>query len=156
MDGFYEMTERHHYRECGLDYVYLLNGFNIEDGPYGPGVAIEKADQLHDVIALDVVRSPRALRGQEVRFLRSILDVSQAGLGDILGKSRATVARWEAARNEPVPGPDDRLVRIIYALKAHQHEAVEQILDLLSRIDELEHQNAEFEDTARGWTKKAA
>ena len=150
------MTERHHYRECGLDYVYLLNGFNIEHGPHGPGVTIGKVDQLHNVIALDVVRSPRALRGQEVRFLRSILDVSQAGLGDILGKSRATVARWEGARNEPIPGPDDRLIRIFYALKAHQHEAVEQILDLLPLIDELEHPDAEFEDTAHGWTKKAA
>lgn len=150
------MTERHHYKECGLDYVYLRNGFNIEDTPYGPGVAIEKADELHEVIALHIICSPHALRGQEVRFLRSILDISQAGLGDILGKSRATVARWEAQPNGTIPGPEDRLLRFFYALKEHRQEIAERILDLLAMIDELEHQITEFENTGQGWMSKEA
>ncbi len=150
------MTEQYHYTQCGLDYVYLVNGFSIEETPYGPGVAIEKADQLHDLIARTIITSPHALRGQEVRFLRSMLDVSQTGLGDLLGKSRASIARWEAAEHEPIPGEADRFLRVFYAHKIEGHELVEEILALLTEIDELEHRLATFEDTETGWQALAA
>ena len=151
-----EDREPFHYTDCGLDYVYLVNGFEVHETPYGRGVAIENADDLHRAIAIDVVSSPQALRGQEVRFLRSLLEVSQAGLGDILGCSRATVARWEGARDTVIQGSPDRTLRMFVAMKQSGHELAERIADLLTEIDELEHQLTLFEETDQGWQRKAA
>ena len=50
-------NEPYHYTECGLDYVWLRNGFKRHETPYGSGVAITEADQLHKVIARAVVTS---------------------------------------------------------------------------------------------------
>ena len=150
------MTELHHYTDCGLDYIYLFNGYKVKKTPYGRGIAIENVDGLHEAIAVDIIKSPHAVRGQEVRFLRSMLDVSQAGLGDILGKSRATIARWEAGPNESIAGEADRLIRLFYALKMVGHEVADALLDLLAQIDELEHRMATFEETNTVWAPKAA
>ena len=68
------MTDRYHYTQCGLDYVYLENGFRLEETPYGAGVSIEDADELHEAIALSIITSPHAIRGQELRFLRAMLE----------------------------------------------------------------------------------
>ena len=151
-----EDREPFHYTNCGLDYVYLVNGVEVHETPYGRGVAIENADGLHQAIAIDVVSSPQALRGQEVRFLRSLLEVSQAGLGDILGCSRATVARWEGARDTVIQGSPDRILRMFVAIKLSGYELTEQITDLLTEIGELEHQLKLFEETDLGWQRKAA
>ncbi len=150
------MTGPHHYTECGLDYIYLLNGFKVHETPYGEGISIQNADGLHKAIALAVIISPNALRGQEVRFLRSLLDVSQAGLGDILGASRATVARWEGGADQAIPAGSDRALRMFYALKVTGHEVAERIVDLLTEIDELEHTQTLFEETDTGWEERVA
>ena len=115
MDGLDKMKGSYHYTGCGLDYVYLANGFRRQKTPYGSGVSITDADGLHKAIARHIVSSPPRLRGQEIRFLRSMLDVSQAGLGDILGVSRATVARWEGNAETPIPSGTDRALRLFYA-----------------------------------------
>ncbi len=148
------MNERYHYTACGLDYVYLLNGFKVHETPYGQGVSIQDADGLHEAIALAVISSPHALRGQDVRFLRSLLDISQAGLGDILGTSRATVARWEGAGDEVIPGAADPALRMFYALKVVGHEVAVRIIGLLAEIDEREHKQTLFEETEQGWEER--
>lgn len=150
------MTELYQYKDCGLDYIFLRNGYRIKETPYGRGVAIENADGLHEAIAHSIITSPRRIRGQEVRFLRSMLDVSQSGLGDIVGKSRATIARWEGGLDEPIPAEADRFLRLFYALKASGHDAAQRLLELLTEIDELEHQMAVFSETDDVWTAEAA
>ncbi len=122
----------------------------------GRPILHRNADGLHDAIARHIIISPPRLRGQEIRFLRSMLDVSQAGLGDILGVSRATVARWEGNAEAPIPGGTDRALRLFYALKVTGHGMAKKMLTLLSEIDDLEHQLAMFEDTEFGWAKKEA
>lgn len=150
------MTDLYHYTQCGLDYIYLVNGYRREETPYGAGVSIEHADQLHEAIALSVITAPQALRGQELKFLRSMLDISQARLGDLLGKSRATVARWESGLNEPIPGEADRALRFFYALTVAGDDVAKKIVDLLTEIDAIEHRMALFEDTESGWRPKEA
>ena len=105
------MNEPYHYTECGLDYVYLANGFKVHETPYGEGISIESADELHQAIAQAIILAPHALRGQEIRFLRSLLEISQAALGDLCGVSRATVARWEGAPEKPIDPAADRFFR---------------------------------------------
>jgi len=133
------MTEGYHYTGCGLDYVYLLNGYTLHKTAHGTGVSIKDAKQLHERIALDVIGRPHPLRGQEVRFLRGMLHLSQEGLARILRQRRGSVARWEAAQEKVIPGAADTALRMFYALKAGGHEVAQKLVELLQEIDELEH-----------------
>jgi len=151
------MTEGFHYTACGLDYVYLQNGYRVHETKHGKGVAISNADGLHDAIARAVIEYLPRLRGQEVRFLRSRLRLSQDGLAKVLRTRRGSVARWEGEPNHPIPGTADAALRMFYALKADGHALAERIVDLLTEIDEIEHKIAvakeavAFRETAGEW-----
>ncbi len=110
---------------------------------------------MHDAIAHAIISSSHRLRGQEVRFLRAQLKLSQEGLARVLRQRRGSVARWEAAPVKDIPGPADAALRMFYALKADQHAVAERLVDLLTEIDELEHKmsvrEAAFRDTDDGW-----
>ena len=139
MDGLARMTEGYHYTGCGLDYVYLLNGYTLHETAHGQGVSIKDAKQLHERIALDIIGRPHSLRGQEVRFLRSMLHLSQEGLARILRQQRGSVARWEAKPDKKIPGSADTALRMFYALKVGGHEVARKLVELIQEIDELEH-----------------
>src|SRR3546814_544015 len=87
------MKKPYHYTECGLDYVYLVNGFEVIDTGYGPVVQVMNASKLDRAIADAVVRRQSRLVGREVRFLRGILDMTQAEFGKALGKDAQSIAR---------------------------------------------------------------
>ena len=144
------MTEGYHYTACGLDYVYLLNGYTAHQTSQGSGVSIKDARALHDRIALDIVGQPHPLRGQEVRFLRGLLRFSQEGLARVLRQQRGSVARWEAAPHKNIPGATDTALRMFYALKAGGHEIAAKLVELLQALDEREEQP----DTARAMRLK--
>lgn len=126
----------YNYTMCGLDYVYLLNGFHYHETAYGPGVSIEKADALDHAIAGRVLTSHSRLRGQEVRFLRALLRRSQAELATHLGVKRITVARWESAANTPIPGPADRLLRLVTAHTLFEEGFAHVLVELLPEISD--------------------
>src|SRR5665213_3450402 len=107
MDGLDQMTEGYHYTTCGLDYVYLQNGYKVHETKHGKGVSISHAQGLHDAIARMVVGAPFRLRGQEVRFLRAQLKLSQDGLARALRTRRGSVARWEGQPQQAISGPAD-------------------------------------------------
>ena len=104
----------YHYTESGLDYVYLENGYDIHETAYGSGVSFSDADTLDRVIASYTLSSAARLCGQEVRFLRALLDLSQTELAIKMGIKRLTITRWESKPKTPIPGPADRLLRFIY------------------------------------------
>ena len=107
------MSELYHYTECGLDYVFLVNGFVVHDTGYGPAVEVGHADRLDRQIAEAIIDHQGPLTGQEVRFLRGLLDLTQAELGDLLGKDAQSVARWERSKTA-IPPTEDRALRQIY------------------------------------------
>lgn len=109
-----------HYTECGLDYIYLNNGFAEHETKYGAGYSIRAADLLDAAIAHVVLRDPARLCGQDVRFIRALMDLSQNDLARKLGVQRLTVARWETKPNTPIPGASDRLIRLMYFLNRAQ------------------------------------
>jgi len=109
-----------HYTQCGLDDVWLANGWRVEETEYGSGFAIENADRLHRAIARTIAAGPRPLRGQDARFLRVMLELSQADLARLLGVDRATVIRWEKARKRPLSRVQDIALRTLYAARADQ------------------------------------
>jgi DNA-binding transcriptional regulator YiaG len=50
-------------------------------------------DSLHEQLLLDVLSNGHVLAGEEVRFIRKALGLSQAALADRLGVHRVSVAR---------------------------------------------------------------
>lgn len=138
MDGLNAMGEMLHYTACGLDNVFLRNGFKIHNTKYGEGVAIEDARGLHRVIANSIVTGAHPIRGQEVKFLRSMLELSQASLGRVLGFDRSTVARWEGEANNPLPDQSDRSLRMYFALQSEGNEVARELTALLQEEDENE------------------
>ena len=147
--------KQHHYTGCGLDWVYLMNGYATHETPHGKGVSIENAEDLHDLIAREIITGPQSIRGQELRFLRSMIDVSQEGLGRIIGLSRAQIARYEGKRDKPVTPAADRALRMFYALYLRKNEITERILEVLNEIDERKHERTKFTETDFGWARAA-
>lgn len=126
------------YTMCGLDYVYLRNGYRKHTTDYGEGISIAHADGLDKAIARNVVLSTARLRGQEVRFFRSLVHLSQAELALRLGVKRITVARWESAPNTPIPGPADRLVRLVSACELFGRKCLGVVMESLAEISDEE------------------
>lgn len=159
MDGYRKM-KLYHYTGCGLDNVYLANGYTDHKTPYGRGVSIEDADGLHKEIARGIVLGSAPIRGQEVRFFRSLMDISQTGLGKILGVTRPTVARWEGQPNMAIPAVADRLLRLFYAMQQAGNKIALRVAELLRETDEIEHQTQKhrtvFRETQQGWQREAA
>jgi DNA-binding transcriptional regulator YiaG len=103
----------YHYRESGLDNVWLVNGFEKHKTSEGPAVSFKNIDGLHQTIARALIAKPSRLTAKEFRFLRTELDLSQKALGDVMGASEQAIARWERGVT-PVPAAEDRLLRALY------------------------------------------
>ncbi|MGZ8219573.1 helix-turn-helix domain-containing protein, partial [Methylomagnum sp.] len=87
----------YHYQECGLDNVWLENGYEFHETPYGKGVSFLNAGALDATIAKALTEKPAPLTGKELRFLRIMLNLSQKTVGELMGKEAQTVALWEKA-----------------------------------------------------------
>lgn len=154
--------DQFHYTASGLDYVWLTNGFTVKETAHGRGVSITDAEGLHRAIANAIVTGGRPLRGQEVRFLRSVLDLSQKSLGRVLGLDRSTVSRWEGEPNVPLPDQSERLLRMYYALHNEGDAVARELTELLQEEDEDERQLFDKApriqlgwDDAGGWSRAA-
>jgi hypothetical protein len=103
-----------HYTASGLDYVYLANGFSIEDDPdYGRIVTIDAPDDLHKAIGLHVVQSPK-LTGAEFRFLRKQMRMTQKDLAERFGTDVQTIANYE--KGKKIPATSEQLMRVTFVL----------------------------------------
>jgi len=101
------------YRSCGLDGIFLLNGYEIHHHDGEPHVVIKDMDGLHVAIGTHLVLSRKALAPKELRFLRKTLDMSQAELAEKLGNTSQSVARWEKGEVE-IPGPAEKFLRAYF------------------------------------------
>ncbi|HYR67250.1 MAG TPA: helix-turn-helix domain-containing protein [Reyranella sp.] len=143
-----------HFTQSGLDNVWLANGWRVTKTPYGPSFSIERLDGLHEALARFIVESPLPMRGQDARYLRVMLDLSQADMGKLLGVSRATVIRWENAAKAPLDRVHDIAVRATYAAHRDGGSLVAATIKALQEADEARHgraYRAVFEANRKGW-----
>jgi DNA-binding transcriptional regulator YiaG len=131
------MTDQlYHYRESGLEDVYLANGFELVRGADGlMRTRIEDIDGLHDVIGRHIVNERKMLSGSEIRFLRHELLLSQGGLAHLLDVAENTVRRWEHGR-QVMPRSADVLLRALYMERSNGRGGV--VPGLLQRLADLE------------------
>lgn len=128
----------YHYKSCGLDNVWLENGYLEKDFGDQKAVSIHALDELHELISMELVRKDNVLSGKEFRFLRKELDMSQRALGHLLDVTDQAVAKWE--KNDNVPRYADVLLRHLYAESVGDNPKVRNMLERLNDIDrEYQH-----------------
>lgn len=143
------------YRECGLDNIWLVNGYQIHDTAYGQGVSFVRADALDAAIAKALTEKPAPLTGREFRFLRIMLDLSQKTVGELMGKEAQTVALWEKA--DTLKPDVDFLFRHIYRQTAiDRNDNYRELVERLNHMDRCENDTRMmFKATEAGWDKAA-
>lgn len=139
----------YHYTESGLDNIYLKNGYRINKLRGEEGTAIENIDGLHRAIGLALVNMPSQLQGSEFRFLRTELELSQAGLGKLFGVDKQTVARWEKGETDSAQA--DRLMRLIYAESILGAGSLRKIIQRLADLDDVDHEHFVFKEQRGKW-----
>jgi putative transcriptional regulator len=132
----------YHYTECGLDNVYLANGFELIDRPTGREVKIANIDGLHEVIGRSLITTKKNLSGKEIRFLRHEMIMSQALLAKLLEVSEQTVLRWEKGKAE-IPKSAEMLIRLLY----HEHINDKGSASIRAKLERL----ADLEDVIDGY-----
>lgn len=134
-------AEPYRYTMCGLDNIFLLNGYVVETHDGEEYVSIKDRDGLHKAIGRYLIRHRKGLAPKEIRFLRKTMDLTQAELAEKLGNDSQSVARWEKGICE-MPGMADKLLRITFlaANMADGDEALlrEFVLSALSELDALD------------------
>jgi len=130
------------YRECGLDNIYLMNGFSIDTVDGEEVVSVENVDGLWKAIGLNLVASKKTLSPQEIRFLRTQMGMTQADLARMLRVDDQTVARWEKKKCS-IPGPADLGLRMLFLNSdVAQPEGNEILIHLQQTISNLIEQDA--------------
>lgn len=124
----------YHYTECGLDDVYLVSGYNVEETEYGPVVTVRDADDLLRTIGVFLATEKKILSGKELRFLRTQMNYSQGDLGKLIGVTDQTVARWEKEQVETTT-PADYLIRLLYLDSVKERTGARKVLQGLENKD---------------------
>lgn len=126
----------YHYTECGLDNVYLDDGFEMIDGE----VTIKDIRGLHEAIGRALALHKPRLSGSEIRFLRVEMLMSQATIAKLLRVSEQAVARWEKGKSE-VPGPAEAIIRGLYVDHIKDDSEMSKTLrERLRYLADLEHE----------------
>lgn len=103
-----------HFTDCGLSDVYLLGGYRWETDEEGDKVlAVDDVDGLLRAIGVDMALHRKGLAGQDIRFLRKQLGITQEELARWMNSTSQLVARWERGETN-IKGAADALLRLFY------------------------------------------
>lgn len=139
------------YRECGLDNVWLMNGYEIHETPYGRTVSFNDPESLDAAIAKALTQKSARLTGRELRFLRLMLDLTQKGLGELVGREAQSIANWE---KDPELNDDaDFIIRHIYRQTAiNKSDSYVEMVKFLNDRDRTQRDEPLcFAATDKGW-----
>ena len=104
----------YHYTESGLPNVWLL-GIEVFECDCGERFAfIPCIQELHKLIARDLLTQENSLSGPEIRFLRKTMGLKAKDFAALIGVKNVTISRWEREEIAP-PETTDRLIRLFYA-----------------------------------------
>lgn len=150
-----EVKSPYHYTECGLEDVYLVNGYEIRHMDGEEGVAVKHVDALHQAIGVALVTEKKILSGKELRFLRNEMDLTQAELGQLMGLTDQSVARWEKDQYE-IPNAADSLLRALYLGHINQTTDLRELIESLKSMDSTTDERFLFKPTKDGWQQCVA
>jgi putative zinc finger/helix-turn-helix YgiT family protein len=128
------------FKESGLSNL-TLEGIDIIhcEGCKSSTPIIPRVNDLMSTIAVALIMKPSRLRGEEIRFLRKYLQMTQAEFSTVLDVDKTSVSKWENDEDK-VGAQSDRLVRMVCLelcpeLKEKSDLHAETIKKLLKEID---------------------
>jgi DNA-binding transcriptional regulator YiaG len=138
----------YHYTDSGLRNVWLANGYEVVPSKYGEGIMIHDLAGLHRAIGLALCQKSH-LTGTEFRFLRKEMEMSQRGLGELIGVTDQAVAKWEKYGN--VPKTADRMIRLIYLDKMGGNVRIQETIERINHTDRQQYEQIIAETEAGTW-----
>lgn len=133
-------SNMYHFTTCGLDNVYLKNGYTLSESESGPGVSFHDLQGLLRAIGCCILKKEAPLNGREFRFLRVEMDLSQKAIGGMMEYTDQTIAKWEKG-GESVPVLADKAIRDLYA-ESIGNGPIAGLLQKLSETDRRLHELA--------------
>lgn len=142
---------KYHYTECGLDNIYLVNGFKITKLKEGDEeIFIHDIHGLHKAIGKILVFKHGLLSGKEIKFIRAMLDLSQKSLGRLLGLDYQTVLGWEKSK-KPISKTADNFLRIIFLSYLDEDTLYEKINEIADLDANNEINRIELKEVNKEW-----
>ncbi len=153
-------NDLYRYMGCGLDNVYLRNGYSVRTAESGEEfVNIENIDGLHRAIAKGIIDSAPSLDAKTFKFLRKELDMSQRQIAAIVGVEEQTVSLWERAKN-PIPQHAEILLRALVKETISGNAELKKLITKFNSLDrEVREMEASIElerDPDGSWQRFAA
>ena len=140
----------YHYTDGGLRNVWLANGYEIKQTPYGEGVSFHNLDGLTTSICIALTKKAGVLTGIEFRYIRSAgMLLSQPALGKLIGIDGQSVARWE--KTGKVPKWADKLFRLLYLAQAQGNEPISAAVDRVKTVERLIKQKIVVKESRGQW-----
>jgi DNA-binding transcriptional regulator YiaG len=140
----------YHYTDGGLRNVWLANGYEIKQTPYGEGVSFHNLDRLTQSICMALTNKASLLTGAEFRYIRSAgMLLSQPALGKLMGIDGQSVARWE--KTSKVPRWADKLVRLLYTAQAAGNEPIAKVVERIKIVERLVKQKIVVKESRGQW-----
>ncbi len=111
----------YHYKESGLDYVWLVGIFKNRCGKCGEiYIEIPHINDLHLLIGKNIVCKKELLTGPEVRFLRKEIGMKSKDMAAALSIEPETYSRWENGK-QTIAAPHDKNLRMLYVMNASEN-----------------------------------
>ena len=140
----------YHYTDGGLRNVWLANGYEIKQTPYGEGVSFHNLDGLTKSICMALTNKASLLTGAEFRYIRSAgMLLSQPALGKLMDIDGQSVARWE--KTSKVPRWADKLVRLLYTAQAEGNEPIANAVERIKIVERLVKQKIVVKESRGQW-----
>lgn len=140
----------HRYIECGLDNVYLKNGFHKVESNGQITLIVDDQPGLHLAIGKRICNQ-RFLTGDEFKFLRKEMKMSQNRLGAVLGVTENMVSLWE--RRSAIPRHALAMVKAMYMEYIRESYQITTLLNTESVTAANDQIHAEF---GANWSLKMA
>jgi DNA-binding transcriptional regulator YiaG len=140
----------YHYTECGLDNVWLENGYTVKKTAYGKATSVDDADGLHQVLSIELTQKKGRVTGKELRFMRTALGMSQEGLGKCVGATEQSVSLWE--RTGKVPQYADSILRLLVSEKLNGNSKVTEVIERINTVERICNQRIVAREKKHKWT----
>jgi DNA-binding transcriptional regulator YiaG len=138
------------YTDGGLRNVWLANGYEIRQTPFGEGVTFHDLDGLTRAICLALTQKAGVLTGVEFRHVRSAgMLLSQPALGKMMGIDGQSIARWE--KSGKVPRWADKLVRLLHAAHAEGNVPIRRAVARIQTVERLVKQRIVVQESEGQW-----
>jgi len=143
----------YHYTDGGLRNVWLVNGYEVKQTPFGEAVSFHDIDGLTQAICTALTEKSGKLTGAEFRYIRSGgMLLSQPNLGKMIGIDGQSVARWE--KTGKVPRWADKLMRLLYSAQVQGNEPICRVIERINTVERMVKQTIVVQENRGRWSPK--